>query len=177
MNLNEFQELSKRTMPYNGEPTNQVEFENMLGNYAMGLSGETSEAYMMINNREQLLLELGDIAHYAVGLLLLAKIEIPQPLRHTLIGLTYEEQFKSLIRDSGEIVEHVKKVIYHRHEFNADTFQAAVRILKVIRSIARIHNSSLDKVLQMNIDKLKTRYPESFNTADSINRVDVASNK
>jgi len=173
MNLVEFQQLSKRTMPFNGEPANPIEFENMLGNYAMGLCGEVSEACMMINDKEKLLLELGDIAHYAVGLLLLGKLEIPQPLRHTLIGLTYEENFKVLIRESGRVSEHAKKAIYHRHEFDANELQRVFLVLKAIRNIARIQNVSLEKVLQMNIDKLKTRYPESFTVEDSIARKDV----
>ena len=173
MNLVEFQQLSKRTMPFGGEPQNHIEFENMLGNYAMGLCGEIIEAYKVRNDKEKLLLELGDVAHYAVGLLSLAKIDIPKPLPYLSVPMNIDEMFNRLIFESGEILEHAKKVIYHRHEFEAWRIESCLLIAQSVSKLAFRNHSTLGLVLVKNIDKLKTRYPEKFSVEDSIARKDV----
>ena len=170
MNLNEFQELSKRTMPYNGEPTNQVEFENMLGNYAMGLVGETME-FTQVTSYDDALKEIGDVMHYAVGLLACLGEGVNYQYIYELAA-----DDKTIPESLCFILEAAKKHIYHRHELDRARYVKSVHT--VIKGyISEFKSEEVENILQMNIDKLKTRYPESFNTADSINRVDVASNK
>lgn len=180
MNLVEFQQLSKRTMPFSGEPANQVEFENMLGNYAMGLVGESLELMYITRNANRLeengteeeidnafdesMKEMGDILHYAVGLLAcLGEIADESKMADSKKGYTYV---------AGDISEIAKKHIYHRHDLDKQLL-----IDKVYNVIYGIYACSspyfFDDVMQMNIDKLKTRYPDKFNTADSIARVDA----
>ena len=175
MNLNKFQELSKRTMPYNGEPANQAEFENMLGNYAMGLVGEAVEvleAKASVNG--DIKKELGDVSHYAVGIALLAKFELNFRLKLMNTPLTFI--INDLVIASKNISEVAKKNIYHRHE---DKFMVddLITIFNCLYTLGEYYADSYEDVLQTNIDKLKERYPENFNTAASIERVDVASNK
>jgi NTP pyrophosphatase (non-canonical NTP hydrolase) len=70
MDFNEYQELSKRTMPkqYN---------RDAIANYAMGLSGEAGETTDLIKKElfhghdrdaEKVKKEIGDVLHYASGL-------------------------------------------------------------------------------------------------------------
>lgn len=90
MNLNEYQELSKRTMP---SPDGfyplggYVYGTKSKANYAMGLSGEAGEVTDLIKkelfhghptDREEVKNELGDLMHYVAGLV-------------TMYNLTLEE--------------------------------------------------------------------------------------
>ena len=173
MKLNEYQELSKRTMPYNGEPANQVEFENMLGNYAMGLIGESVELFEACQNnagRSDMLKELGDVAHYAVGLAKLTNYQLD-----IILETTDEEPcdlIDSLLVASKNISEAAKKCIYHRHDYE-NVSEDLYKVFSCINDIADAYGYYLDDVFTTNIDKLKTRYPEQFSVEDSIKRVDV----
>lgn len=106
MKLNEFQEMTKRTMPGLSIPAK--------ANYAMGLAGEAGEVTDLIKKeifhnhveeREKVKLELGDVMHYAAGL-------------------------------------------------------------------AAMYGWTLEEVATANIMKRQKRYPNGFNTEDSIKRVD-----
>ena len=181
MNLNEFQELSKRTMPYNGEPANQVEFESMLGNYAMGLVGEAIELFEVFSHEhssaEDNEKEIGDVLHYAVGLASILNISL-EDVGAKRLGLfdTEFDMMKDLLVSAKNVSEQVKKIVYHRHE--DDVPQSALKgVIAGLYQTANFLGCNMPEIMQMNIDKLKTRYPESFNTEDSINRVDVVSNK
>jgi NTP pyrophosphatase (non-canonical NTP hydrolase) len=83
MKLNEYQELSKRTMP------KEVNLQSK-ANYAMGLTGEAGEVTDLIKkelfhghkiDRDAVKKELGDVLHYAAGLA-------------TMYGFTLEEVAK-----------------------------------------------------------------------------------
>lgn len=171
MNLQEFQQASKRTMPFGGEPSNQQEFENMLGNYAMGLAGEWFELNLEISkcdmSIEKAKKEAGDVLHYAVGLLEILGYQANEmAVSHKVIP---QDITKAMI----VILESPKKHIYHRHELPKLQMIGAVN--DVIAHIDNFFN--LSEVCKMNINKLKTRYPEKFSTADSIARVDVVEGK
>jgi len=166
MNLKQFQEESKRTMPFNGEPQNHIEFENMLGNYAMGLVGEYIEM-MDCDNEEDLTKEIGDVMHYGVGLLELLdeKVDIE------LFGDVDEHEG---LLAAGTVLELAKKHIYHRHELpKSRMIELIYEALGWLRPRNEQQVPQFNNVLQMNIDKLKTRYPESFTVEDSIARKDV----
>ncbi|MFM9535717.1 hypothetical protein [Lysinibacillus sp. IITD104] len=173
MELNKFQELSKRTMPFGGEPKNNVEYENGLTNYALGLIGECAEVLGAANDREAVLKEIGDVAHYAFGLLTFLK-ETYEPLANYVVDGPKEKVIEKIIILSGEISEQVKKFIYHRHELNLSKMKLALKMLiKNLIELAKFYDSTLEQICEMNIDKLKMRYPESFNVEDSKKRVDT----
>lgn len=175
MELNKFQELSKRTMPFKGEPKNPIEYENGLTNYAMGLIGECAEVLSAANDREAILKEIGDVAHYAFGILTFLG-EKYEPLANYFVEGTKEKIIEKIIVLSGEISEQVKKFVFHRHELNSSKVKIALKMLiKNLIALAGFYGSSLRQICEMNIDKLKMRYPESFNVEDSKNRVDVTS--
>lgn len=116
MDFNTYQELSKRTMPPYG---NYAEHRDTLGNYALGLAGE-----------------------------------------------------------SGETVDLIKKKLHHGHEVSLEEIKNELGdVLHYLSGIATIFDISLQDVAEANLAKLSKRYPNGFNTADSIARVDVVEDK
>jgi NTP pyrophosphatase (non-canonical NTP hydrolase) len=78
--------------------------------------------------------------------------------------------------ESGEIADHVKKIVYHGHELDEDTRD---KIAKEIGDIlwycaigSRGIGVSLSEIARMNVEKLRKRYPEGFTTERSRNRPD-----
>ena len=82
MKFTEYQELSKRTMPHHG---NFVEHRDTLGNYGLGLSGESGEVADLIKKKlhhghevtaDEIKKELGDVLHYLAGIATLFEIDL-----------------------------------------------------------------------------------------------------
>jgi NTP pyrophosphatase (non-canonical NTP hydrolase) len=102
MKINEYQELSKRTMPNKG-------FEMDVSNYSMGLSGEAGEVVDVLkkiihhghehNNLSQLKLmgELGDVMHYVSGLCTLLNLNLEDVCKYNIEKLKtrYPEGFST----------------------------------------------------------------------------------
>lgn len=80
--------------------------------------------------------------------------------------------------ESGEIAELIKKEIFHRHktgvEFNTKLFKEIGDCLWYLAGLCTIMGMDMGEVMQANIDKLKVRYPNGFNSQDSISRKDVS---
>lgn len=73
--------------------------------------------------------------------------------------------------ESGELIDMVKKWIFHEKELDED--HAKKELGDVMWYVAMICESfgwSLDEIMQMNVDKLKKRYPEGFDTERANNR-------
>lgn len=111
MNFNEYQELSKRTMP------DGVNKSKDLSNYAMGLAGE-----------------------------------------------------------SGEVIDLLKKVIYHGHPLTIEVQQKLHEeigdVMHYVAGLCTLLQFDLEDVCIENIEKLKRRYPEGFSSEASVNRVE-----
>ena len=76
--------------------------------------------------------------------------------------------------ESGEIADHVKKIVYHGHPLDDDTRD---KIAKEIGDIlwycaigSRGIGIDLGEIARMNVGKLRKRYPSGFSTEESINR-------
>ena len=78
--------------------------------------------------------------------------------------------------ESGEIADHVKKIMFHGHPLDEVTRD---KIAKEIGDIlwycamgARGIGLGLGEIATMNVEKLKRRYPEGFSTDRSLTRPD-----
>jgi len=176
MTLKEFQVQSKRTAPFNAEPTNKQELYNILGNYSMGMVGEYFEFQTELNkvNMNEVVpmdqvnaieKELGDVLHYAVNLLTILDVEINESKTIKKVDL------KNIDESLGNVLEIPKKYIYHGHAIDKEKYVES--IYNVISYLNASFGMNMESILQKNIDKLKLRYPEKFTTQDSIKRVDT----
>lgn len=71
----------------------------------------------------------------------------------------------------GELNDMVKKWIFHEKKFDFEHAQKEVGdIMWYIGEVCHAFGWDLDEVMQINIDKLKARYPEGFDTERANNR-------
>lgn len=84
-------------------------------------------------------------------------------LYHGVFGLTSE---------GGEVAGLLQKV-YQGHEFNSEHMKKELGdCMWMIAEICTALDVSLDDVMQLNIDKLKARYPTGFSTDRSLYRAE-----
>ena len=76
-----------------------------------------------------------------------------------------------LCGESGEAIDIVKKHLAQGHELDKEHLAKELGdIAWYLAETATAIGYDLEDILQMNIDKLKKRYPNGFNVSDSINR-------
>ena len=116
MELNEYQNLSKRTMPEPNRNGHSYRYTGMdKSNYAMGLAGE-----------------------------------------------------------AGEVVDLIKKEVHHGHPSHPLGVKEELGdLMHYVAGVATMYGLTLEEICSDNIAKLKKRFPDGFNTTDSIKRVDV----
>lgn len=96
-------------------------------------------------------------------------------MRTAPINLSHEEQLLNgcmgMCGESGEAIDQLKKFMFQGHEL--DKLHMAKEIGDVLWYAALATQAlgfSLDDIMQMNIDKLRKRYPITFDVGLSINR-------
>ena len=78
-----------------------------------------------------------------------------------------------LCGESGEVIDVVKKWLAQGHELNREKILAELGdVAWYLAGVAYALDTPLEEVLEGNINKLKKRYPEGFDTDKSINRKD-----
>ena len=76
-----------------------------------------------------------------------------------------------LCGESGEAIDLVKKHLMHGHAFDREKFAKELGdVAWYLAEAATAIDMDLETILQMNIDKLKQRYPEGFSRERSIHR-------
>ena len=75
--------------------------------------------------------------------------------------------------EAGEVVDYMKKVLHHGHEFDKGKLKKELGdVLWYLSAICSETNINLEDVAMGNVEKLKSRYPNGFDRNDSVNRVD-----
>lgn len=73
--------------------------------------------------------------------------------------------------EAGEVADYIKKVLYHGHPLDKETLCKELGdVLWYVATLATTVGTSLEAVAQTNIEKLKKRYPDGFDTLRSIQR-------
>ncbi len=78
-----------------------------------------------------------------------------------------------LCGESGEAIDIVKKYLFQKHPLNKVEFVKELGdIAWYLAEASYSVGYDLETVCKMNIEKLKTRYPNGFSYEDSLKRVD-----
>lgn len=73
--------------------------------------------------------------------------------------------------ESGEVADIIKKYLYHGHALDKTKLKSELGdILWYIHLMADTLGLTLEEIQKYNIDKLRQRYPEGFDSDKSINR-------
>jgi len=76
-----------------------------------------------------------------------------------------------LAGESGEVVDYLKKIVFHGHDLKKKKIVEELGdVLWYVSAIASKLGIELDHVAEVNIEKLKNRYPNGFSKEASINR-------
>jgi len=83
-----------------------------------------------------------------------------------------------LCGEAGELAETIKHRVFHRHqngEIDIENLTEEIGdLMWYIAAICTKTGVSLEKAMETNITKLKKRYPNGYNTEDSMARADKA---
>ena len=78
---------------------------------------------------------------------------------------------QGLAGETGEVVDNLKKAIFHQHGINKEELKKELGdVLWYIAGLCTLLDFTLEEVMQLNINKLLKRYPEGYNSKDSIIR-------
>ena len=78
-----------------------------------------------------------------------------------------------LAGEAGELLDLFKKCFFHGKEFDEDHAKKEIGdVMWYVAMICKSMGWNLDEILQMNIDKLKARYPEGFDPNRSNHRTE-----
>ncbi len=78
-----------------------------------------------------------------------------------------------LTGESGEVADLVKKSMFQGHKWDFDHIAKELGdILWYVAETATAIGEDLETIMQMNIDKLKKRYPDGFSAERSRNRTE-----
>lgn len=78
-----------------------------------------------------------------------------------------------LTGEAGEFADMVKKKVFHGHTLDKEkAIKEVSDVLWYCAVASYVLGYTLDEVMQINIDKLMVRYPNGFDTAHSIARID-----
>lgn len=76
-----------------------------------------------------------------------------------------------LAGESGEVVDLLKKHVYHQHRLDIGKLKKELGdVLWYIAGLSTVYGIPLSAIAEININKLKERYPDGFSVERSINR-------
>jgi NTP pyrophosphatase (non-canonical NTP hydrolase) len=81
-----------------------------------------------------------------------------------------------LTGEAGEVADLIKKGVFHQHGVDKQKLLKELGdVMWYIAAMCTGMGATMSDVMAMNIEKLKTRYPDGFKTTDSLARIDVHS--
>lgn len=76
-----------------------------------------------------------------------------------------------LAGEAGEVADHIKKGVFHRHGVDRDTLVKELGdVLWYVAALCTKMDVSLATVMQRNVEKLRRRYPDGYSSAASLER-------
>ena len=75
--------------------------------------------------------------------------------------------------ETGELNDIIKKAIFHGHTMDLVKIKKEISdIMWYVALMCESFGFDMDEIMQLNIDKLKARYPDGFSTERSLNRAE-----
>lgn len=103
--------------------------------------------------------------------------EYQKEAMRTASGINYENNGMlinaalGLCGESGEVADMVKKATFQGHELDKEHLAKELGdVAWYIAVGAQAIGYDLETILQMNVDKLRSRYPDGFNLEQSLHR-------
>lgn len=103
--------------------------------------------------------------------------EYQKEAMRTASGINYESNGMlinaalGLCGESGEVADMVKKATFQGHELDKEHLAKELGdVAWYIAVGAQAIGYDLETILQMNVDKLRSRYPDGFNSEQSLHR-------
>lgn len=79
-----------------------------------------------------------------------------------------------LAGEAGEVADTIKKAIFHQHGVDRDVLIKELGdVLWYVAALCTKLDVTMAEVMDRNIEKLKKRYPDGYNSAASLARSDV----
>ena len=76
-----------------------------------------------------------------------------------------------MVCEAGEVGDIIKKMMFHGHDEDPNELKKELGdTLWYLANLCSVLGYSLEEIAEMNIEKLKKRYPNGFDKFDSINR-------
>ncbi len=173
LRLHDYQKLALRTAPSNRSDRGLSWRLDFFLHGAMGMAAEMHEliqVHEQSNPEDSMVAELGDVMWYfAINtfgdtrdiediefMAFLDEIDIP---------------LLELQEHTSRILDQAKRIIYYGALLNEETYQDSMgKILASVYLLARESGSTLEEVMDKNIQKLKVRYPDKFSEDQAVNR-------
>lgn len=169
MRCHEYQKLALRTLPKKESCT--LDFRQIQLVHAMfGISGEIGEVIQDLENRSNVIQEVGDILWYVA----IALDALDFDMENLEYEVDHSHTYDDLTIQTSIAVDIVKRHIFYKAEFNFEKFYTAIGgIMSALHGIAEEYRFNLQTAMDLNIQKLKKRYPDKFLESLALQR-DVA---
>lgn len=97
--------------------------------------------------------------------------EYQRKTKRTYNGGGYPNLGLGLAGEAGEVADYLKKVCFHGHELDRTKLGSELGdVLWYVAMLATKAGLSMESIMDANIDKLRCRYPNGFESERSINR-------
>lgn len=73
--------------------------------------------------------------------------------------------------EAGEVTDYIKKVLFHGHELDGEKLAKELGdVLWYVALLSEAIGVNMETIAEMNVDKLRKRYPEGFSNSASLDR-------
>ncbi len=170
MDLVIYQEQTLRTLPKLGSPINDSL------HMTVGIMTEIAEIVdIMVSEYDpnKIKDELGDVMWYLSNYSNLLGVAISD-LKDRMVGsghLTAQSNIDGLLLSASKLLDMDKKTFaYGKIYDKADKIKTMMSVFYYVTKLAEEHKVDLSEALDLNIKKLRVRFPDKFQSTQAINR-------
>ena len=101
-----------------------------------------------------------------------------QEMKRTASDISYKPENLALgamgiAGEAGEVADYIKKILFHNHKLSTEKLALELGdVLWYITYLSSVIGYDLNQIAELNLEKLKKRYPEGWDAEKSINRIE-----